>query len=167
MILSMMAKFELDHVAVVVKHLDKFVEKYWNILGVGPWNIFFLVPPAHKETYVKGKKVEYSLKVGIARLGNLSYELIEPLEGSNVLTDFLETKGEGLHHVAWRCDSLEDVKRYLEAFKKIDVEILQCGRFHDSCYYYFDTERLLGTVCEILYEPSSIKPNEVYPSGSG
>lgn len=153
----------LDHVAVVVNDLREYIKRYWNLCGIGPWNIYYLTPPAHRETYVRGKAVEYSVKVGLARLGDISYELIEPVDGPSVLKDFLERKGGGLHHIACRYDSLQSVESALRAFRSAGIGVLQCGKFHDSVYYYLDTERFLGAVYEILYMPSEIRPNEVYP----
>jgi len=155
----------LDHFAVVVKDLKECIKRYWDLLGIGPWNIYYLAPPAHKETYLRGNAVKCSIKVGLARLGDISYELIEPVEGPSALKEFLERKGEGMHHFACRYDSLESVRSAVDAFRSAGIEVLQCGKFHDSLYYYLDTEALLGTIYEILYMPSEITPNEVYPLG--
>jgi methylmalonyl-CoA/ethylmalonyl-CoA epimerase len=153
----------LDHIAVVVKDIKEYIRRYWHLLGIGPWDIYYLTPPAHRETYLRGSSVKYSIKVGLAKLGDISYELIEPVEGPSVVKEFLESRGEGLHHIACRYDSLQSVESALHAFRSAGIEVLQCGKFHDSVYYYLDTEYLLGTVYEILYMPTEIMPNEVYP----
>lgn len=154
---------EINHVAAVVRNLDDALRKHREILGIEPWIIHYFVPPFHRETYVREKPANYTIKVAIARMGNMYYELIEPLEGPSVQKEFLETKGEGLHHIGRRCESLEEVERDIETFKRQGVKILQRGMFHDSRYFYFDTEPLIGVIYEIVYRPSEIKPARTYP----
>lgn len=154
---------EINHVAAVVRSVNESLKNYWK-LGIGPWSIHYFVPPFHRETYVREQPTDYTLKIAIMQMGGIFYELIEPLEGSSIQKKFLVARGEGLHHIGRRYDSLEEVQRDLEAFKKQGINILQRGMFHDSRYYYLDTESLLGVIYEIVYKPSDIAPAKVFPS---
>ncbi|MEM2320398.1 MAG: VOC family protein [Candidatus Bathyarchaeia archaeon] len=154
---------EISHVAAVVRDLNRSLKMYKEILGIEPWIIQSFVPPFHRETYVREKPVKYTMRIAIASLGKIYYELIEPLEGPSIYKEFLDAKGEGLHHIGKVYTSLEEVERDLEMFKKMGLRILQRGAFYDSRYYYIDTEPLLGVIYEVVYKPSEIPPEKVYP----
>ncbi|MEM2454857.1 MAG: VOC family protein [Candidatus Bathyarchaeia archaeon] len=154
---------KINHVAAVAKNLEESLKRHHEILGVEPWIIHYFVPPFHRETYVRERPANYTLKVAIAKMGDIYYELIEPQEGPSIHKEFLETKGEGLHHVGRRYNSLEEVKKDLEAFKTKGIKILQQGMFHGSHYFYLDTEPLIGVIYEIVYVPLEIKPARIYP----
>lgn len=154
---------EIGHVAAVVRDLNKSLKMYREMLGIEPWIIQSFVPPFHRETYVREKPVMYTMRIAIAPLGKIYYELVEPLEGPSIYKEFLDTRGEGLHHIGKIYTLLEKVERDLEMFRKMGLKILQRGVFYDSRYYYIDTEPLLGIVYEVVYEPSEIPPEKVYP----
>ena len=86
---------ELPQIDFVVKDLQKTIESYWNLLGIGPWEIYELRPPELNNTSYYGKATEFSIRVGITTVGNVALEMIEPLSGENVYSDFIEEYGEG------------------------------------------------------------------------
>ena len=160
---------EISQVAIVVKNLEEAMKKYWETLGLGPWSIYTFAPPRLKDTYVRGKPVKYSMRLAITMVGNVMVELIEPLEGPSIYKEFLETKGEGLHHIAcFKYNSLEEVKRDLEEFEKMGIKVLQSGRFDNIYYYYLDTEPILGIIYEIGYIPMPLpEPERIWPPKEG
>jgi 4-hydroxyphenylpyruvate dioxygenase-like putative hemolysin len=152
---------EITQVAVVVKDLKKAMENYWKTLGMGPWQIYTFAPPALRETTVRGKQVHYTMKLAITWIGSVMFELIEPLEGPSIYKEFLKKKGEGLHHIA--CYKVDDVKKTLDTFRQMGIEVLQSGKFDEVEYYYMDTEPILG----IIYETGKLgkmrPPEATYP----
>jgi len=157
---------KIDQIAIVVRNLEDSMEKITNILGIKPWKIYTFAPPKLTETYVRGKPVEYGHKLALARLNNIELELIEPIKGESIYTEFLRSRGEGLHHVATFYDSYERGKRELSLFEKHGIKVIQSGRYIDIRFYYLDTEELLGFIYEISYIPpesSKYPPDKVYP----
>lgn len=65
-------------ISVVVKDLYKSMQLYWELLGIGHWYIMTFQPPAMTNTRVRGKPVKYSMKLAVARIGNIQWELIQP-----------------------------------------------------------------------------------------
>ncbi len=152
---------EISQIGMVVKDLMKSLENYWKTLGMGPWRIYTFEPPAFTEPMIRGKLVPYSMRLAVTEIGQMQYELIEPLEGPSIYKEFLASKGEGLHHFQTR---LEDVTRELAEFKRLGIDVLMSGKFRGGEFYYMDTEPILGTVYEIVKRRSTeIPADDIYP----
>lgn len=99
------------HVGLVVKDMDKTIERL-TALGIGPFKPRIL-PPDAQETY-RGEPFNPSQRVAIqiTQIGNMELELIQPINGESPHQEFLEKKGEGIQHLGFFVDNLEeDVKR--------------------------------------------------------
>jgi 4-hydroxyphenylpyruvate dioxygenase-like putative hemolysin len=138
---------EIIQIGTVVRDLQKAVDNYWATLGIGPWQIIRMEPPILRDVTLRGKSVEVSMLAAIAQKGSIQLELIQPLEGPSIWKEFLEKRGEGLHHVQ---SLVEDSKVVLAAFKEMGVDVLMSGRIGDNIFYYMDTEPLLGIILEFI-----------------
>jgi 4-hydroxyphenylpyruvate dioxygenase-like putative hemolysin len=151
-------------VGVVVKNLDDAMKKYWNIYGIGPWTIYTFNPSKVKNMTVRGKPVDYAMRVGFCFVGSLQWELIEPLDDKSIYSEFLKTKGEGLHHLAFVVENYNEVVGYL---KEKGIGILQGGTTPDgSTYTYLDTQDTLYCIAEIFDLPQEVSyptPEGTYP----
>ncbi len=150
-------------IGVVVKDLQKAMERYWNIFGIGPWHIYTFQPPAVTNTTLRGKPAQYTMKLALTQIGNIQWELIQPLTGPSVYKEFLEQRGEGLHHVA--CD-VEDYDQTVAILKKHGIGILTSGDTPVDSFAYMDTEKVLGTPLEIYKRTADFKmppPEATYP----
>ncbi len=103
-----MEALAMTQVAIVAKDLRKTIETYHRMLGWGPWNVYVLKPPRLHHTIVRGKSLHYTMQIAETHVGPIGFEIIEPLEGPSIYKEFLEQKGEGLHHV----DLHENSNRY-------------------------------------------------------
>ena len=83
----------IDHIGVAVEDLDEAIGLY----GAG-----FGMPTAHRET-VSSQGVEAVL----LDVGDCHVELLRPLGPETPVGKFLERKGPGLHHVAYRVDDID------------------------------------------------------------
>lgn len=150
-------------VGVVVKDLQKAMERYWNIFGIGPWHVYTFQPPAVTNMTLRGKPVVYTMKLAVTQIGNIQWELIEPLTGPSVYKEFLEQRGEGVHHIA--CD-VRDYDQAVAAMAKHGIGILMSGSTPADSYAYMDTEEALGTVLEIYKRTADFEmppPEATYP----
>jgi hypothetical protein len=152
---------KVSQVAIVVKDLRESMKKYWEELGIGPWKIWNFNPSNTREMTYRGKPSKHSFRIAEAMVGDVSIELIEPLEGDTTYRDFLETKGEGLHHLKYTTDNPEEV---IKRFEEAGIGILQSGKVGKGSYYYFDTERLLGFILELATGQPDRPPDEIYPT---
>ncbi len=142
-------------IALVVRDLQKSMEMYWEVFGIGPWRIITFQPPALTNPRVRGNLEPYTMKLGITQIGNIQWELIQPLTGNSIYQEFLDKNGEGLHHIAV---DVGDYDQAVGMMKKQGIEILMSGQMRGDSFAYMDTERVLGTIIEIYKRPADFKP---------
>lgn len=97
----------LDHVGVAVRNLDAAVKFFTEIVGLK----------------LKGYETveEQGVKIAFLSTGNVEMELISPLSSESLVAKFLEKRGEGIHHVAFRVKNLPEV---LEQFKSKGLRLI-------------------------------------------
>lgn len=83
----------INHIGIAVKDLDASIEIFRKIFGFGD---------IHKETVEKQK-----VHVASFRVGSVLIELTQPTDPDSPIAKFLEKKGEGVHHVAFESDNIE------------------------------------------------------------
>ncbi len=101
----------LAHIGLVVRDMNKTIERL-TALGIGPFTPRIL-PPDAQETY-RGKPFVPSQRVAIqiTHIGDMELELIQPIDGASPHQEFLTQKGEGIQHLGFMVDNLqEDVQR--------------------------------------------------------
>ena len=138
---------EIHQIGIVVRDLQKTVDNYWATLGIGPWQIVKMEPPILTDVTLREKPIEASMLAAIAQSGSIQLEVIQPLEGPSIWKEFLEERGEGLHHIQ---PFAQDPKVVLAALKAMGVDVLMSGRIGDNIFYYMDTEPLLGIILEFI-----------------
>jgi len=50
---------------------------------------------------------DQKVRVGFFRIGDVRFELLEPIDPASTVAAFLDKRGEGLHHVALTVESIE------------------------------------------------------------
>jgi len=98
----------LDHVGVAVKSLDDAVRLYRDVLG-------FKLEGVHVLAERKVKVAFFSSG------GETRVELLEPLDSGSSIAKFLESRGEGIHHIAVKVKNIEAA---LEEFKRKNVMLV-------------------------------------------
>jgi len=98
----------VDHVGIAVKNLDEAVNVYCNILG-------FKLLKVHELAERKVKVAFFSTG------GETKIELLEPLGSDSPVAKFLESRGEGIHHIAVKVD---DIEKALEKLREKGVMLV-------------------------------------------
>jgi len=138
-------------VGIVVHDLDKSMENYQNAFGIGPWGIMNIDPSIFSDMTYHGRPVQHRFRAAFAMVGPLQLELIQPVEGDNIFSDFLKEHGEGLHHLGhFRVGNLDAA---IETFEKAGFPCLQSGRYPGGGYAFMDTVKALGVIIELLEVP--------------
>ena len=91
----------VDHVGVAVESIDAALVIYRDALGM---------PLVHRETVE-----EQGVEAVLLDVGDSHVELLEPLGPDTGVGRFLARRGPGLHHVAYRVESVEDTLQALSA----------------------------------------------------
>ncbi|KAL2068234.1 hypothetical protein VTL71DRAFT_16332 [Oculimacula yallundae] len=112
-------------------------------LGIGPFRIHNFTSSNVTQQTFRGQPASFELIVCFATQGSIVWEIMQPVSGPSIMAEFLEKKGEGIHHVAFDCEHVPVEKRR-EEFKKRGFEVVQSGVWsgkRGTCeFLFFDTE---------------------------
>ena len=101
----------VHHVAVVVRSIDEALPRYAELFG---WS-----PEAEPFVFASQRVRLCFLSTGPAPAARI--ELVEPIDDESGVSRFLETRGEGLHHV---CLASDDLPSELEALAAAEAELI-------------------------------------------
>ncbi len=85
---------KLEHIGIAVKNLDEANKIFANLLG----------KPHYKIEEVESEGVRTSF----FEVGGIKIELLEATRPDSVIAKFIEKRGEGLHHLAFDADPVQD-----------------------------------------------------------
>jgi len=139
------------HIGVVVKDMDSTIQRLTSTFGIGPWDI---KERRYPEAQVVVGKGPFSYRVAFADLGPIELELIEVLEGSTIHADFLNARGEGIHHIGFRVQDLENTVTTLQ---QQGIGVLQSAFREGSRYVYMDPTELGGIMFEFVERSANYK----------
>lgn len=143
----------INRIGIVVKDLNEVTESYENILGIGPWDLMEISYPELHDVIYRGRKVNPLWKIGYAQAGPLKLELIQPLNGENIYSDFLKTHGEGVHHIQFLSDDLNETNNVME---EEGFPVLTEGSIGNGGFAFYDTSEPLKIIWEAVQEPKAV-----------
>lgn len=97
----------IDHVAIVVKDLDKALAVYRDALAL---------TVSHVETLAA-----QDVKIGFLPSGDSEIELLEPINPDSGIARYLAKRGEGLHHI---CLEVDDIEATLAELKAREIQLI-------------------------------------------
>jgi catechol 2,3-dioxygenase-like lactoylglutathione lyase family enzyme len=110
--------------AWVVEDIEASEQFFVEHFGVRKW---IRIPDVHFGpdacTY-RGAPADFVVHVSMANVGDMQLELIQPVRGVSIYTEFLERGGAGLHHI---CFAPADFDAALDAAHAGGVEVVQRG----------------------------------------
>ena len=146
------AETEICQVGVVVKDLEKTVE-FLSSLGLGP---FTIRTGTHPSATVRGGKVFYQVKIALSQQGPVQLELIEYEKGKTIQKEFLDEKGEGLHHILFK---VRDINVTLDRFARKGIGVLQADSWVEGGgIAYMGTDKIGGIIMEVVQHPPNYDP---------
>lgn len=155
----------IAQVAILVRDLDKTVENYWTLFGIGPWHFYTYGKPLVRQMSYHGRPAEYKMRIALSQIGPLRIELIEAKEGESIYTDFIEEHGYGVHHFGILVEDMGDA---LTLTNSAGFNMIQDGSGFgldgDGHYAYLETEEALGVTLELIQRPKDrVKPEKIHP----
>lgn len=98
---------KIDHIGIAVKSIKETSKLLNNILGLK----------------VIGEEIveEQKVKIAFLPIGDSELELLESTSTEGPITRFIEKKGEGIQHIAFRVNNIEEI---LEKLKNEGVRLL-------------------------------------------
>ncbi len=134
-------------IGIVVRDLEATMRKYVEDFGIGPWQIFEFNPGNAPDLREYGKPVQRSWRLAVAMVGQMQWELIEPLDNESIYARFLAEKGGGVHHIAV---AVQNFDKMAATEAERGSELVLSGEFEGVKVAYLDTERDLGVTLEIF-----------------
>lgn len=98
---------KVDHIGIAVSNLEEALKFYEEVLGMN----------LHGTEIVEEQKV----KVAFLPIGDTEIELLESTDKEGPIAKFIEKKGEGIQHIAYR---VEDIEKELEEMKKKGIRLI-------------------------------------------
>jgi methylmalonyl-CoA/ethylmalonyl-CoA epimerase len=153
---------ETLQISVVVRDLDAAMQTYVDDYGIGPWDIYEFNPGTVRDMRENGQPVVRAWRLALATVGQVQWELVEPLDGDSVYARFLAAHGPGVHHVGVGVRSYDGTIAELTGRGR---DVLLSGEYNGVTFSYLDTESDLGVITEIFAAPPGLeqKPDAVYP----
>ncbi|MFX0147723.1 MAG: VOC family protein [Candidatus Hodarchaeota archaeon] len=137
---------KIDHICFIYKKAEKQAKIMETLFKMPKFSFSEVID---NPAIYRGKETEFSLKIGISRCFNTSIEIFQWLNGDGIYKEFVDANKEGLHHFGCYVDNLEN---YINHFQNKGIEVIQTGFFNFGKlhYMYLDTEKIFGTIIEIL-----------------
>ena len=158
-------KGEIKQICILVEDVHKAMENYWELLGIGPWDVRHFTPETCRDFYVNKEHITegFDFICAVCWHKDMELELIQPIEGPNIYWDFLKRHGSGLHHFKVVIRDDDELKASVEELEAKGMKVMQTGWIDNDVHYYVDSQEQLGFTME-LGNGGKIGPApEVYP----
>ena len=83
----------IEHIGIAVNNIDEAIKYYEGVLGLKCYAV----------EEVKDQKV----KTAFFKVGQTKIELLESTDAEGPIGKFIEKKGEGIHHIAFKVNDLQ------------------------------------------------------------
>ncbi|HHY77134.1 MAG TPA: methylmalonyl-CoA epimerase [Clostridiales bacterium] len=128
---------KVDHIGVAVSNLEESIKFYEEVLGLK----------------CQGTEVveEQKVKVAFLPIGDTEIELLEATEPDSPIAKFIEKKGQGVQHIAFRVD---DIEKALEEMRSLGIKLIDekprygAGGARIAFLHPKSTNGLLVELCE-------------------
>lgn len=149
-------------VSVVVPDLEEAMRTYVEGYGIGPWDVYEFNPGNVQGMHEGGQPVARSWRLALAKVGDVQWELVQPLDDDSVYARFLAEHGSGVHHVGV---AVPDYEGTVAELGGRGHEVLLGGTYNGVTFSYLSTDRDLGVVTEIFdgAPGRDQEPDRVYP----
>ena len=84
----------IEHIGIAVPNLEEAIKYYEDVLGL----------KCYKKEVVEDQKVT----TAFIKVGDVKIELLEPTSEDSTIAKFIEKRGQGVHHVAFAVEGVED-----------------------------------------------------------
>lgn len=91
----------IEHIGIAVKSLDKAIPFYEKVFGL--------------KCYAIEEVADQKVKTAFFKVGDTKIELLESTDSEGPIGKFIEKKGEGIHHMAFAVEGLDECLKEAEA----------------------------------------------------
>jgi len=141
---------KIVQIAIVVRDVEKSAKNYAELFGVDVPEIIISETEDKAKTRYRGRPTKARVKQAFFRFDNTRLELLEPVGGPSTWKDFLDSKGEGVHHIAFEVKGMDD---RISEMQDRGINLIQQGQwttYTGGRYAYFDSNERLAVILELL-----------------
>ena len=136
----------------VVRDVEKSVAG-WQRLGFT--DIRIVGDVTFTDVRYRGNAATCTARVAEGHLGDVAVQWIQPLQGDNAYSDFLNRHGTGVFSLVHRAPSREALQAEIERMRGLGVGTLQSERAGTSTRTYLDTEPQGKYALGLIYSPDA------------
>ncbi|MDT5147352.1 MAG: hypothetical protein QOC58_1997 [Mycobacterium sp.] len=145
-------------IAWVTRDLDATETALTGLLGVRKW---VRIPDVHFApdacSYL-GKPADFVASISLSYLGDMQLELVSPVRGENIYSDFLRESGSGLHHICVEAQSPEGFEEALSEAGAHGAPVVQRGVMPGGLQFAYVSAPAAGVpFVEIAYVPPEMR----------
>jgi len=85
----------IDHVGIAVKNLEKTLSLHRDVLGLEVKRDIMNIE-------------DQKMRNVLIKVGNSSFEIMEPTDPASAVAKYIEVKGEGVQHISLKVDNIEE-----------------------------------------------------------
>ncbi len=137
----------VTQVGIVVHDIEAKARAWAEVLGLPVPDIMITDTYQRAQTEYNGEPSDARAKLAFFDLGQVSLELIEPVDKPSTWRDQLDEHGDSLHHIAFEIKGMPARVAYLEAK---GLRLVQRGEYRGGRYAYVDGSAQLGAILELL-----------------
>lgn len=134
-------------IGVLVEDIEKTAQAYADFFNVEKPEIFQTDPLEKSEAEYQGQPTEAIAKQAFFKFDSIEIELLEPDHHPSTWREDLDTNGEGLHHIAFVVEGMEEKITLME---KRGMKLTQKGEYNGGRYAYMDSFDQLKMIVELL-----------------
>ncbi|MCH7722445.1 MAG: methylmalonyl-CoA epimerase [Bacteroidetes bacterium] len=97
----------IEHIGIAVRNLEESIKFYEDILGL--------------KCYAIEEVEDQKVKTAFFNAGQTKIELLETTDPDGPIAKFIEKRGEGIHHIAFKTD---DIKSSLKELKEKNIILI-------------------------------------------
>ena len=132
----------IEHIGIAVKNLDDAVKFYEEIFGL--------------KCYAVEEVKDQKAKTAFFKIGETKIELLETTDPKGPIGKFIEKKGEGIHHIAFAAENLDQSLRELkEKQVKLIDETPRKGA-EGLNIAFINPKSTFGVLTEICEKPKNV-----------
>jgi methylmalonyl-CoA/ethylmalonyl-CoA epimerase len=84
----------IEHLGIAVRSIEEALPYWENVLGLKCYNI--------------EEVADQKVRTAFLKVGDVKIELLEPTSEESTIAKFLDSKGPGIHHIAYSVENIED-----------------------------------------------------------
>jgi catechol 2,3-dioxygenase-like lactoylglutathione lyase family enzyme len=148
----------LVQIAWVTRDLDATEKTLTTLMGAKKW---VRMPDVHfgpEACTYRGRPADFVANISLSYAGDTQLEVIEPVHGESVYTDFLDASGPGLHHVCTAAGDVETFEAMVRDADRGGASVLCEGTMPGGLRFAYVSAADAGVpYVEIAYVPSEIR----------